>query len=139
MLTRSGSLCLGRLLAAAPAGLVRAKQVVQELPVRGAVQELELEVDLVLALEVSEPLFGDLFRGRHAPEAGLELQLPGLLELRLGVEHSPQQGRSLKRKQTLVKVDRDVGCFQLCFISLDLFPECVDKLLLQLLHFVKLS
>ena len=140
MLTRSGSLRLSRLLAAAPVGLVRAEQVVQELLVRGAVDELELDVELVLALEVSEPLFGNLFRGRRAPEAGLVQQLPGLLELRLGVEHSPQQGRSLKRNQPLLQGDLHVCSFQCFFLGLVLFPEYVDELLLCLLHHVcKLS
>ena len=140
MLTRSGSLRLSRLLAAAPVGLVRAEQVVQELLVRGAVDELELDVDLVLAFEVAEPLFGNLFRGRRAPEAGLVQQLPGLLELRLGVEHSPQQGRSLKHNQPLLQGDLHVCSFQCFLLGLVLFSEYVDELLLCLLHHVcKLS
>ena len=140
MLTRSGSLRLSRLLAAAPVGLVRAEQVVQELLVRGAVDELELDIELVLALEVSEPLFGNLFWGRRAPEAGLVQQLPGLLELRLGVEHSGQQGRSIKRDQPLLQGDLHVCSFQCFFLGLVLFPEYVDELLLCLLHHVcKLS
>ena len=140
MLTRSGSLRLSRLLAAAPVGLVRAEQVVKELLVRGAVDELELDIELVLALEVSEPLFGNLFRGRRAPEAGLVQQLPGLLELRLGVEHSRQQGRSIKRDQPLLQGDLHVCSFQCFFLGLVLFLEYVDVLLLCLLHHVcKLS
>ena len=107
---------------------------------RGAVDELELDVDLVLAFEVAEPLFGNLFRRRRAPEAGLVQQLPGLLELRLGVEHSGQQGRCIKRDQPLLQGDLHVGRFQCFFLGLVLFPEYVDVLLLCLLyHVCKLS
>ena len=124
------------LVAAAPVGLVRAEQAVHELLVVVAVEAVELELDDVLDPQAFECFLGDLVRRRRAPEAGLFLELVGLLELLLGVADALQHRLLVLLDQHLQAVDLVLQGHLSRLVGV---LDHVQKLQVLFVHFVKFS